>query len=301
MKKIAIFLFLVVAVILLARNIIAKESLKYYLNSNFKIEASFEGVNVGLKKIIINEANLAKDNFQFKAKKIEARYKVNFLFQLSLESLEIVDAQLKDQQFGSLNFGLIPHDNYYQFLGNNLSFKGKEIGDFSLSIRLREDELYFYNLESTFIDSASLLSGYLDLGDFNNICMDLAAKDLALSDIVFLFGDKEEINLEGKFSGKVNCCFKNNKLSYLNLDVDDRGGGVINFKKETSLDFLKNRLDKKSYRYLLDNLKNYKYDKGNIKVDLEENDIVFEANFSSKELGERNITIKLHNILGGSK
>ncbi|MCF7873098.1 MAG: hypothetical protein K9L80_02725 [Candidatus Omnitrophica bacterium] len=297
MKKIFISLFLVVAIVFLARNMIAKESLKYYLNYNFKIEASFEKVNIGLKKIIIDKANLVKDNFQFKAKNIEARYEVNFPFWLSLDSLRIVDAQIKDQQLGSLNFDFIPYDDYHQFFGNNLLFKGKEIGNFSLSIKLEENKLYFYNLESTFIDSAFLLSGYLNLGDFNNICIDLVVKDLALSDIIFLFGDKKKINLEGKFSGKGDCCFKNNKISYLDLDIDGLEGGVINFKEETSLDFLKNRLDKKSYRYLLDNLKNYKYDTGSIGAETEKNNLVLEANFFSEELGKRNITIKLHDVL----
>lgn len=297
MKKIFIFLFLVVIVIFLARNMIGKESLEYYLNSNFKIEASFGEVNIGLKKIIIDRTNLVKDNFQLKAKSIEARYKVNFPFQLSLDSLRIVDAQVKDQRFGSLNLDLVPYDDYHQLVGDNLLFKGKKIGNFSLSIRLKEDKLYFYDLESTFIDSASLFSGYLDLGNFNNICIDLVIKDLALSDIVFLFGDKKKINLKGKFSGKVNCCFKNNKISYLDLDIDNLEGGVINFKEETSLDFLKNRLDKKSYRYLLDNLKNYKYDEGSIGVNTDKNNFILEANFFSEELGKRSITIKLHDVL----
>jgi hypothetical protein len=297
MKKIFIFLFLGFVVIFLVRNMIAKEFLKYYLNSNFKIEASFEEINIGLKKIIIDKTNLVKDNFQFKAKNIEARYEVNFPFQLSLDSLRIVDAQVKDQQLGSLNFDLTPYGDYHQLLGNNLLFKSKEIGNFSLSIRLKENKLYFYDLKSTFIDSTFLLSGYLNLGDFNNICIDLVVKDLALSDIIFLFGDKKKINLEGKFSGKVDCCFRNNKISYLDLDIDDLEGGVINFKEETSLDFLKKRLDKKYYAYLLDNLKNYKYDEASIGVKTDKNNLILEANFFSEELGKRNITIKLHDVL----
>jgi hypothetical protein len=297
MKKIFIFLFLIIVSIFLARNIIAKESLKYYLSSNFDIEAFFGKIDIGLKKIIIDEANLAKDNFQFKAKNIEVGYKVNFPFQLSFDFLKIVAAQIKDQRFGSLALDFVPHDNYYQLFGNNLSFKRKEIENFSLIIKLKKNKLYFYDLESTFIDSSFRLSGYLNLDGVNDICMDLVVKDLALSDMVFLFGDKKKINLEGKFSGKVDCCFKNNKISYLDLDIDDLEGGVINFKEETSLDFLKNRLDKKSYRYLLDNLKNYKYDEGSIRVKTDKNNLILEANFLSKELGKRNIAITLHDVL----
>ncbi|MCF7870066.1 MAG: hypothetical protein K9L69_04225 [Candidatus Omnitrophica bacterium] len=297
MKKIFIFSFLAVVAIFLARNIIVKYSLSYYLRSNLKTEISLKKIDLGLKKIIINKVGLAKGGLHFTAKDIVLEYDISFPFQIKPHSLKITGAWFEDKRFGSLAFDLVPSGEAYFFNADGLSIQGKKIGSFSLSFQLKGNRVNFNNLKSSFINSSAVVDGYLNLTNLNNICIDLSVENLSLAAIVFLFAKKEDMDLEGHFDGGGSFCFKNNKISQLNLDIDDLEGGKINLKKKASLDFLKKRLDKKSYSYLLDNLKNYKYDKGSIEVDVEKNDIILEAIFFSEELGERNITVKLHDVL----
>lgn len=265
MKKIIILLILLALIISLAKDLIIKESLKYYLNSRFKTEASLEGVNLGFRSFLVDECNLTKNDFRLKAKGVEFRYKIIFPFRIRPVFLKI----------------------------DSLRSGNKKIDNLRISLELNDSRLSYNNLQFGIVNQSASLSGYFD---FNSSCFFLSLADLSLEDLIFLATGKKEIVLKGEFRGKVKFCFKDNKISYLNLGIYNLKGGKINIKKEASLEFLKKRLDEKSYSYLLDNLKNYKYDKGDIEAKLDKKDIILKANFSSKELGERNVTIKLHDL-----
>jgi hypothetical protein len=179
---------------------------------------------------------------------------------------------------------------------DNLRAGDTKIDDLKAPFKSQDNQLRYGILQFDIINQSASLSGYFDLSDSNNSCFFLSVTDLSVKELIFLATGKKEIVLKGKFKGEAKICFKDNKISYLDLGIYNLKGGKINIKKEASLDFLKKRLDEKSYSYILDNLKNYKYDKGDIEAKLDKKDIILKANFSSKELGERNITIKLHDL-----
>jgi hypothetical protein len=182
------------------------------------------------------------------------------------------------------------------FKADNLRTGDTKINNLKAPFKLKDNQLRYDNLQFDIINQSISLSGYFDFSDSNNSCFFLSLTDLSFKDLIFLATGKKEIVLKGKFKGEAKICFKDSKISYLELAIYNLKRGKIKIKKEASLDFLKKRLDEKSYSYLLDNLKNYKYDKGNIEAKLDKNGIILKANFSSKELGERNITIKLHDL-----
>ncbi len=272
MKKIfvfiLVFLFLIITVVFFSKNIIVKEALKYYLKTNFAVESLWENLDIGFKKLSLEKVNLSKENFEINVKNLEFEYEIEFPLQLKPNYLKI----------------------------GNLIIDNKAIKNINLIFELQGKRLNFYNFQANFVNDSALISGFIDFSNSDNVCVVVAVEDIALKNVVYLFADKKDISLMGEFSGKAKVCFTGNKIDDFSLDINNLRDGAINLQKETALDFLKNRVDKESYLYLLDNLKNYQYDKGKITARLDNEDIIFRANFSSKISGERNIIIKLHDV-----
>ncbi len=273
MKKtftfILVFLCLIITAGFFTKDIIVKETLKYYLKSNFKVASSWGNLNLGFKKLSLEKVNLSRENFEISVKNLEFEYEFDFPRQLKPNYLKIGDLVIDNKKIKNLN----------------------------LIFELQDKRLNFYNFQANFINDSALISGFVDFSNLGNVCIVIAVEDIALKSVVYLFADKKDVSLAGEFSGKTKACFTGNKINDFYLDIDNLKGGAINFQKETALDFLKGRVDEKSYLYLLDNLKNYQYDKGKIAAGVDKEDIIFRANFDSQMSGERNITIKLHNLL----
>lgn len=206
-------------------------------------------MDIGFKKLSLEKVNLSKENFEINVKNLEFGYKFDFSRQLKPNYLKI----------------------------GSLIIDNKAIKNINLIFELQGKRLNFYNFQANFVNDSASVSGFIDFSNSDNVCVVVAVEDVALKNIVYLFADKKDISLTGEFSGKAKVCFMGNKIDDFSLDINNLRGGAINLQKETALDFLKNRVDKKSYLYLLDNLKNYQYDKGGIEVRTAEDDIFFQS------------------------
>ena len=111
-------------------------------------------------------------------------------------------------------------------------------------------------------------------------------------------GAQDKVYLEGDYSGEVGACFNKGVLAELTGFFNSASQGLIRIEKEMAFDFLKQRLDKKSYEALVDSFRNYTYNKGNISISKQEDVISVHLDFNSESAGRRDIIVNYH-ILGG--
>lgn len=296
-KKI-LLAFSILAVIIfsffLAKDLIFKSLLERYLYNNFQAQSSFEKINLNLKCFDAHGVSLLKNQDYFSADKVRLCFNLFSLGDPQTYGLEIKGADFNIQDSARGNFNLIPGEEKHFLEMKGLEVFKKKIEKLFLSLYLAEGSLYFQDLESDLFSAQPDISGQFDFLGREEICGHIVLEKLPLEDLIFLFADKKEgLEASGKFSGRVNFCFDQGEVSYLGGGIEAVGGGMLNIKQEAPIDFLRKRLDKKSYQYLIDSLKKYKYDKGSITLTKEEGIVSVQVSFDSQLLGV-NLDINFH-------
>jgi hypothetical protein len=184
---------------------------------------------------------------------------------------------------------------------DEVKVKDRGFGDISLPFRYSYPKFLFEKTELAFLGAGSFFAGAIDIGRYDDICFQLTFANSFFDNIVILSGQEENVSLGGAFDGRLSFCVEGGRLRGLRGEFLNDSGGIVNIKKESALDFLKRYLDKPSHEALVDNFKNYAYNKGNLAVSTEGSTLSVNLKFSSEKFGERNIEINLHNVLGGVK
>ena len=244
-------------------------------NINFNMESG--GLDLGL-------------NFSFKGsfkgKKIE-----------KIDNLSISGLSLRFDRF-KLNHGkLQKKDKDYVFSASELEIRDKALENLTIFLEIVKDKITFSN---NWKESAGLEAGFsavLDFADFKNICLSSDLYNISVADLLQFVTSKDDVVFKGLFTGKINLCFEGGKFSNIDGAFSNNRGGFINVKSEAHFGFLKKRLDKNSYDTLIDNLKNYRYNNGAILLKNEADDLILTMFFESQDLGERKITVDLHDVL----
>lgn len=298
LKKVLIGFLLFLLLFFVFKDHLLKVSISYFLNKEFSLEAKIEKAKLNFNSIVLEGFSLTKGDLALNIRK--ARVDFDF-FKKSIEDLEISQCRLKFKN-GSIDLALKKsEDNLYVLNISSLKFKDKEIKSISIFLTADADKLIFSRIDTDFLGYSAQIAGVLNYQDYNHICLEARLRNSSFKNVVNLFSKEEDFVLRGDFDGKLELCLDKGKISELEGDFYNTSGGAVNIEKETSLGFLQQYLDKASYEALVDNFKHYTYNRGRIKITKKGGTIALNLDFSSDELGRRNIVINLHGVLGGGE
>ncbi|MFH1519990.1 MAG: hypothetical protein ABIE75_05440 [Candidatus Omnitrophota bacterium] len=267
LKKILTALLLFILLFFIFKDYLLTSGINYLLNKKFSQEAGITKAGLLLNGITLEDFHLSRGNLKLKLGKMRITF--NF-FKPSIDDLSISDCDLQ--------------------------FKDKTI---DLAIEKSQDNLYI--IDTDFLGSSAEISGVLDYQGYNRICLEINFQDSSFEKLIQLFDEKDSLLFEGFFNGKLKLCLDKGKISNLGGDFYNNSGGTIQIKKEASLGFLEPYFDKAAYDALIDNFKYYVYNRGKIRISQRGELIALNLDFSSQELGRRNILVNLHNILGAKQ
>lgn len=295
LKKTLIVFLLFLFLFFIFKDRLLKAGISYFLNQQFSLVSRIEKVKLNLKGITLEGFSVTKGDLNLVLKK--ARIAFNF-FNQGINDLKISNCSL---QFKDINASLVlekSKDGYYILDIVSLKFKDKEIKNISISLVVNKDIVLINRVDAGFLGHSAHISGILDYRDCSNICLELSFKDTSFKNVINLFSEEKDLVLTGDFDGRLELCLGKSKISKLEGDFYNTGGGVVNIEREVSLGFLRRHLDKTSYNALVDNFKYYTYNKGRIKIIKKKGVMTLNLDFGSDELGRRNILINLHDISG---
>jgi hypothetical protein len=259
-------------------------------------------------------AVIALFNFDLKdiSIKLEQAYDFNLNLQFSLmgkiennkviiDNIAINDGSLKLLNFDAKRINLKKYArDLYNFDIGHIAIVNKEFKDIRIPLKIRTNEVIFPQAKNALFGKDAYVRGIFHF-DGKKSYLDAEFKDISFNNIISIFSREDNANIEGTFDGNIIICWQDNRLIKLISNFRSKSGGFINIKKEASLGFLKTYLDGPSYKALIDNLKNYEYNIGELSINNEEDVLSFKLSFSSEKMGKRNLTINLHNALGGAK
>jgi len=192
-------------------------------------------------------------------------------------------------------------DSTYELSIPLLRIKDKAIQDILLLAELKDDIIIIKQSEIGLLGSLADVQGVIDFSNLDKVYLKLMLSDISLNNIVSLLDKENSVTFKGPFGGDLDICFKDNMLYTAQGALRNTEGGIIRIEKETSLGFLQTYFDEASYNSLIDNLKNYAYNEGELTLTQDADAVIVNLKFDSENLGKRNITISFHNILGGAQ
>lgn len=221
---------------------------------------------------------------------------------LRIKALEVRDLNLKSKDFSIAHLAIKQLSPTQYELSLPLSvIHEKEIRNLVIPVRIQGDRLTVERAGNRFLGNEAYFEGNLDFSDYRNICFAINFHRCSFEKVLpVLIGDNK-VTIEGFYGGKLLCCLEGARITNIESYLYDMSGGLVNIKDDKSLDFLRPYLDQKSYNALVDNLQKYRYNKGKITVRKDKADILLEMHFESADLGERNVSINFHNLLGGNQ
>ena len=298
LKKVLIGFFLFLTLFFIFKDHLLKSGISYFLNKKFTATTSIGKAKLILGGVIVEDFSLSQGALKLKLGKAKVTF--NF-FNRSIENLKISSCNL---QFKDINASLTlekSKSGLYILDVSSLKLKDKEIKNISIPLSVDADTVSFNSIDTDFLGYSARISGILNYQDYNNACLKVSLKDSSFKNAVNLFSKKEDFVLVGDFDGRFELCLDKGKVSKIDGDFYNVSGGAVNIEKEASLGFLQRYLDKASYDALVDNFKHYAYNKGRIEITKKGGTIALNLDFGSDELGRRNISVNLHDILGGGE
>lgn len=224
----------------------------------FSLQGKIENNNISLDDIEVSEGNIEAANFKLRRitlkKYLRGRYKLN-----------IADAVIVSKEFKNI----------------------------AIPLKTKINKIIFPRAKNILFGPQARLAA--DLGfDGKFTYLNAGFQSVSFENIISIVAGEDNANIRGLFDGDLALCWQGDKLVKLRGDFRNDKGGFINLNKDTALDFMKNYLDVPSYKALVDNLKNYEYNIGELTVSKEEDTISFKMNFNSEKMGRRNITVNIH-------
>ena len=261
--------------------------------------------------LVVTDLRLILHNTQVKlgnvnGADIEATFsfngKIGMPYVLVLDGLDILQFNVSSQDFSikKLRVAKTVHNLYSLYLPS-LTIKSEVLKDIELPFRLEKGRIVFLRTKNQFFGTDAYLEGVLDFSDYRNVCLQASLGKLSFSNIIKVLNNKDTVDLAGVFAGEVSVCLSPQGLKTVRVGFLNTDSGFIRIKDDSSLEFLRKYLDARSYDSLVDNFKNYAYNRGAISVDTKDGDVVLYMVFESNDMGKRDITINFHNALGGSQ
>ncbi len=200
--------------------------------------------------------------------------------------------------------GLTMHkstENFYSARIPSLTIGKKTIGEIHFHLEFYLKHIEIINSANPFFGPAGSIGGRIEKKNKDLVCIRVAGENLSFKNLLSLTDKNEDLIFEGLFRGDVTLCLQSGRPVFVSAGMRNDLGGTIEIKKETSLSFLRRYLDAATYSRIIDNLKNYDYNKGAISLSSSDSQLVAELYFESEEMGKRDFTIIFHNLLGGAQ
>ena len=219
-----------------------------------------------------------------------------------VEHIAIEDFNVRGERFNIKNTHLKRLQNDAYILNvPELEINGRTLKNLIIPLKMRKSKIIFERARQEILGPKAFIEGVLEFEDLRNICLYINIDNICFTDLARLISDNKSMIFEGLFGGKIHFCFLGTKITTLECSFYNGKGGSIHIKETESFDFLKRNLGEATHAALVNNLKNYMYDEGTVAMRKVNSDLTVTLNLDSQEMGERNITINFHNILGGVK
>lgn len=216
-----------------------------------------------------------------------------------IEEMNVFDSNLQADNFRIEHLTVRKSENTYALTIPLIIIQDKKIKDILIVFELLPKGVRINEIKSKLLGEDAFIRGELDCQDYENICGQVSLSKVSLKDAVHLVDKENSINFEGIFEGEINLCFRGKEFLTVQGSLSNSKGGIINIVKEAPIAFLQKYLDEISYRALVDNFKNYEYNKGEIKVNKHQDAFSVILDFDSEKMGRRNIVLNF--IQGGEK
>jgi hypothetical protein len=301
-KTILLAFLLLVVFIFLSRNLLIRAAAAHYLEKEFKGVCSIEALDLWINRLTLEGFKFSNENIKLELEKGVLEFSV-FPARARLSGLALEGFDFKMNGLRLKGLSLTPSaPDTYELNISSLRFKESQVKFIAISIKVGESKIIFGPTFNPALGPQGSLAGVIDRRGGPDLCLELSLDKVSAPALMALIAkDQKDIALEGLFAGELVVCLKGGKPVGLRGNFHNQGQGLINIKKETSLDFLKQYLDGASYKVLIDGLKNYKYNEGKITVGREANDLIIDISFDSLEAGKRIIPINFHDVLGGAE
>lgn len=239
----------------------------------------------------------------FNLKKINIHLKFSFIrsffdkfFGIDNGRLTLESAAYAGGDFKGLSL-LISRDDFFKsmdFLGTlkNASFQKIKAKDIAWKVRLERGKVFIRQIDIDIFGGHVQGSGDV-LFDKTGWVLSLALvfQDVDIADLMKALGAEERLKVTGLYTGPVRLVVSNARIKELIGDLDSRGKGEM-IIKDTSL-LGSNAIQKEAVNIVVENLKNYYYDIGNIKVRNIAQDIKIDISLKG-QTGERNLRVLWH-------
>ncbi len=250
--------------------------------------------------------NLHNININVKSKSFDFNSNFSLIAEIGSDKIFLKDANIYNLKLSSQDFELANltfqkfKKNKYFFKIPKIRIKDKEFAGLFIPVKAELNQFIFPKTKNIFLGPDGYMSAKVIFKKYNDFCFAASFKDASFEKIVNIFAS-DKAAFKGSFDGFVSGCVSASKIGTLEANFKNKGNGFINLKNESSLAFLKPYLDKASFDALVANFKNYEYNIGAISAKTEKNILSFNLDFTSDTMGERNIVINFHDILGGVK
>ncbi|MEI8349658.1 MAG: YdbH domain-containing protein [Candidatus Omnitrophota bacterium] len=245
-------------------------------------------------RLSMNDKRLGAADIQFSLRTHIGRERI------TLEHFEITDCNIHSSDVEANHITLRKiKGGLYVFRIPMLRLKQKEFNDLVFPLKMEKYRVLFPITKNIIFGRSAYASGEIDLRNANNFCLQVGFRQASLENVVALVAGEENVSITGGFDGTLALCFEGDNLKKLEGNFSNQAGGLIHIKKEASLEFLRGYLDQTSYDALVDNLKNYEYNKGVVHIGQGKDAVSLEMNFFSESMGKRSVTINFHNSAGG--
>jgi len=249
---------------------------------------------------LIHSLELANLNLKIKSQELNLESRISAeinLVQQLVNSLDLkinsLQAEGLDLKNASLKAGQLVPAGVFEV--EQLKFDKLKVERIESSVRLKDKNLYLDSL------SASLFAGKIK-GSVNLLIdnpleylVNLVITQLNLNTIVDDFKLNEKLDLSGRLNGTI--ALKGRGLGFTVLDgrfSSDAAGGDLTIKDKSYLEKIA-RGSGQSLDILVENFKNYHYNKGVMNLSLEERNLILDIALDG-EAGKRNFTVTMHNF-----
>ena len=302
LKLILFSLLLFIFVLFVFRNSIIKYHIESFLSKSLKASCKIEKLNLSFNFFKIQGLKINSRNFEIKAEEIFVKFspiafrRKDFIrdvgvskFSVSFENFQVSNLSLKKA-----------YKNLYSLKIDTVRIKNEQFINFLIPIKAAQERIIFPKAQNSLLGKSGYVTAVIDINKYEDLCFSAKFNGVSFGKIIDAFAS-EDAGTTGLFDGKIKICLAKFKISGVDVEFVNKGKGIINIKKESSLAFLKTYLDKPSYNALIDNFKNYEYNEGVVIAKNDKGVLGLNLDFTSETMGRRNIAINFHNILGGKK
>jgi len=204
---------------------------------------------------------------------------------LQAEGLELKNASLMAAQS-------LPSGSLYV---EQIKYDKLKIEKIKSKVRLKDKFLFLDSLTALFLDGEVQGDLSLLIDKPLEYLINLKVRDIDLNTFVHDFKLEEKVDLSGRLNGAST--LKGKGLNFTVLDggfIANAPGGDLTIKDKSYLEKIA-RGSGQSLDILVENFKNYHYNKGTMNLSLEEGNLILDIVLDG-EAGKRNFTVTMHNF-----